>query len=96
MRSAGHGQQEALHFRGELAARGFFLCETYEPIDEGDEETDHGELFQTNILRAGTLGSLRYRDCHDALIITRESGSKGDGAANCVVGRCQVISPANA
>jgi hypothetical protein len=30
-------------------------------------------------------GALRFRDDHGALIITRDSGSNGDGAANWVV-----------
>jgi hypothetical protein len=39
---------------------------------------------------------LRFRDGHGTLIITRDSGSKGDGAANWVVCRRQLISPASA
>lgn len=31
---AGHRQKEALHLRGEFAARGFFLRETEDPIGE--------------------------------------------------------------
>jgi hypothetical protein len=41
MRSAGHGQQEALHLRGELAARGFLLREAHHPIHQAAHVTGY-------------------------------------------------------
>jgi hypothetical protein len=62
MRSAGHGQQEALHLRGERAARGFLLHEAKDPIKEGADKCNHYEQLKAGVLLATALVSLEEGD----------------------------------